>query len=92
MVDDSGGFVFGMAGRQRPFAASWDFDYAYDKGNRKKVNVFTKELNIQVNGFWTLELAVPSSNKESKMKLEVVGHEGKKDVGVTYSRVLPATK
>jgi len=94
LVEDSGGFVFGIAGRQRPFAASWNFVYAYGKDSREKITASTKEFNIQVNGFWTLDLAAPSSNKDSKVKLEVVGPEGRmrKDIGITYARVLPAAK
>jgi hypothetical protein len=94
MVEDSGGFAFGLAGHQRPFAASWDFEYAYDKNNREKITAYTKWLNIQVNGFWTLDLAAPLTNKDSKMKLEVIGYEGRigKDVGITYTRMLPAAR
>jgi hypothetical protein len=90
MVDDSGGFAFGLAGRPELVAASRGFVYAYDADNREKVKAYTKELSGQINGFWTLQLATPSSSKESKVKLEVVGPEGKKGVGLIYPRVLPA--
>ncbi len=94
MVHASGGFLFGIPGRNGPFAATWGFDYTYDKDSRDKVSMYTKELNIQVGGFWTLELAAPSSKKEEKLKLEVVDHEGRtrKDVWVTSPRALPAAK
>jgi von Willebrand factor type A domain len=91
MVDDSGGSVFGVGGRHRPGGTSWQVDFVDDKDTQEKVRAGTRGLNILVRAFWTLELAAPSSNKESKMKLEIVDHEGKmrKDVGVTYPRLLP---
>ena len=94
MVDDSGGFVFSVAGFEIRHLASWNVDYIYDNDNREKVKLYTKELNIQVSGFWTLENAVPASNEESRMNVEIVGHEGRirKDVRVTYSRMLSAAK
>jgi hypothetical protein len=94
MVADSGGLAFGVSGRQRVGGASWEFEYGYDEHDREKVKLYTQELKIQVSGFWTLELVVPSSNKESKVKLEVVDRGGKtrKDVAFTYPRVLPAAK
>lgn len=93
MVEDSGGFVFGVLGRPLPQGPSWDVDYIYDKEIREKIKDDTSELNIQVNGFWTLELAAPPSDKESKMKLEIAGRDRRirKDVAVTYPRVVPAT-
>ena len=91
MVDDSGGSAFGVAGRQRPGGTSWQVDFFDDKDTREKVRACAQGLNILVRAFWTLELEAPSSNKASKMKLEIVDHEGKmrKDVGVTYPRLLP---
>jgi hypothetical protein len=93
MVNYSGGSVFSIAGR-RLNRASADYEYTYDEENRKTLNLYTKELNVQVNGFWTLDLTEPSSNKGSRMNVEVVDHKGKtrKDVRVTYSRMLSAAK
>jgi von Willebrand factor type A domain len=93
MVDDSGGSVFSIAGR-RLNRASADYEYTYDEENRMKLNFYTKEFNVQVNGFWTLDIAEPSSSKESRMSVEIVDHKGKtrKDVRVTYSRMLSAAK
>lgn len=93
MVDDSGGSVFSIPGR-RLYRASKDLDYTYDKENRAKLELYTKELNDQVNGFWTLELAELSLNKDSRINVEIVDHKGKtrKDVGVTYPRLLSAAK
>jgi hypothetical protein len=86
MVNESGGFVFGVSHHELPWAS--DSIYSDD---HEKVRLLTHLLDIQINGFWTLDLAVSSTNKPSKMKLEVVGDEGKirKDVTVTYSRVPP---
>jgi hypothetical protein len=73
--------------------SSWLYDRVYND-NPEKIRFFTQRLNIQVNGFWTLELPASPSNKASKVKLMVVGEEGKirKDVGVNYCRVLPALR
>lgn len=91
IVEDSGGSVFTIPGLRRQHRR--DFEYTYDKENRAKLKVYTKELNDQVNRFWTLELAEPSTNKESRITVEVVDHEGRrKDVGVTYPRMLSAPK
>jgi hypothetical protein len=94
MVYDSGGFAFGVSGRSVGMGPAWAADYLYDDYHPEKAKLFTQQLDIQVNGFWTLELATPPSNKASKMMLDVVDDDGKirKDVGVTYRRVLPALK
>jgi hypothetical protein len=85
LVEDSGGLWFGVSAQ--PFSTFLDAYYAYDKDAREKVRMCTNELSVQVNGFWTLHLPVPSSNKDTKMKLEVIGHKGR--IGVTYPRLLP---
>jgi hypothetical protein len=93
MVADTGGFVIPVSPPAVGGESSWLYGGVY-KDNPEKIRFFTQRLNIQVNGFWTLELAAPPSNKASKVKLTVVGEEGKirKDVGVNYRRVLPATR
>jgi hypothetical protein len=95
MVQDSGGFAFGLSGHLRVGQAPWESDHTYQDDSRDKIKLYTQQLTIQVNGFWTLEVAAPlSSNGESKIKLEVVSNEGRvrKDVGVTYYRVLPSVR
>ncbi len=95
MVEESGGFAFGIAGQHRPQGASWDFDYVYDKGNQDKVKAYSQELNVQVQGFWTLQLAAQPSSRQSKLALDVVDASGKvknKDLMLTYPRLLPAAK
>ncbi len=91
MVDDSGGFLFGVTGGPGACGRHWELGLIYDKAAREKVKVRTKELIALVNGFWMLELVVPSSNKASKMKLEVVDDDGRvrKEVRATYCQVLP---
>jgi hypothetical protein len=95
MVDDSGGSVFSIAGLRRPHRVpSWDYEYIYNKENRERLSLYAKELNVQVNGFWMLELAEQPPTKESRMKVEVIDHAGRtrKDLRVAYSRILSAAE
>jgi len=92
IVNDTGGYMFGVPGRWR--VPSWPPGYVYDDDdNPAKIKVFTQRLNIQVSGFWTLELGDIPSNAR-RMKLDVVSKEGKigKDIWVTYSRALLAVR
>jgi hypothetical protein len=90
MVDDSGGYAFGVTGHHRPSAPSWVSDFSNDTDMQERVDAFNNELNVQVRGFWTLQTALPASTKDTKVKLEIVGPDGKarKDVGLTYPRLL----
>jgi Mg-chelatase subunit ChlD len=94
MVDDSGGVCFAIAGRHRPDAASWSEDFVYDKDAREKIKSSTHDVNVQISEFWTLQLAAPASDREDKIKLMVLGPNGKirKDVKLTYPRVLLSSK
>jgi len=94
MVADTGGYVSGISPRELGGESSWLYDHVYNDDNPEKIKFFAQRLNTQVNGLWTLELAAPPSNKASKVKLRIVGEEGKimKDVGVNYCRVLPALR
>jgi hypothetical protein len=94
---DTGGFVFGTRGQKFDLGGGYssaDVTYDYNELVKEKIKLYTRELNIQVNGFYTLKLAEPSSRKESKIVLQVVDKPGgvKKDVAFTYCRVLPAAK
>jgi hypothetical protein len=94
MANDSGGFLFAVSGHG-PVEGGFPLDTrVYVDDHPEKVWSLTQLLNLQVNGFWTLEVAAPSSNKASSMKLEVAGDEGKirKDVWVAYCKVLPAAR
>ena len=96
MVQDSGGSASGIVGTHRGAAGTWDFDYAYDKRNREKVKAFSRELTVQLQAFWTLQLgAVPPSSKQSKFALEIVDASGKtknKDLLLSYPHLLPAAR
>jgi len=90
----TGGFVFGVAGHA-PGALSlpsWDFEYEDDEHTRERIRLYTQALNIQVNGFYTLQLETPlQPSKLRKVYLEIVDVRGqpRKDVAFTYSTLLP---
>jgi Mg-chelatase subunit ChlD len=98
MVGDSGGFVFGLPSNRGTasvsFLPSWDFEYDYNERTRDKIKVYTQALNIQVNGFYTLQVGEPLSRKDGKIKVEVVTKAGsvRKDVVFTYQRILLARR
>jgi len=94
LVNDSGGFPFGVAGRESPSLPSWEGRFFYDNDSRHRAIVSARALNLLVNGFWTLQLALPSFlPKKSKLKLEIVEAGGKErdDLEVACPR-LPPTK
>lgn len=92
MIDDSGGFAFGVSSHPR-FETLTEFDYVDDKGNRERIKAYTQQLNVQVHGFWTLDVVAPFSKKQSKLTIQVVDHDGKarRELTVTYPRELPPT-
>jgi hypothetical protein len=100
MAGDSGGFVFGIPTRGAvggfSFLPSWDAEYEYNDRTRDKINVFTQALNMQVSGFYTVQIAVPVQHgKAGKVSLEIIDAAGKtrKDVSYTFQRVIsPAGK
>lgn len=89
MVESSGGFAFGVHGHERPGGSSWKFDYIDDKKNQDTIKSYTHELNILVNGFWTLEFVAPLSSKGCRIQLEIMDTERKrrKDVQFVYPRL-----
>lgn len=91
LVRDSGGFVFGIKGQRSPFADSGKVNYSYDEKNRETIEAYSQELNIQVNGFWILDLMTPPSTKAHKVRLAVSGYRTKQeDLVVTYPHMLLA--
>lgn len=89
----SGGFVFGVSARSSgiDFLPSWDA-YDYNDNTRKIIKLYTRALNIQVNGFYTLRFDLPiQSAKARRVSLDIVDAIGKprKDVAFTYSTMLP---
>ncbi|MCU1269986.1 MAG: VWFA-related Acidobacterial domain protein [Acidobacteriaceae bacterium] len=93
----SGGFIFGARAQRLDMDLAYpntDVTYDYDEAARENIKLSTQELNIQVNGFYILQLAEPSSRKNGKITLEVLDKPGRsrKDVVVSYPRTLPAAK
>lgn len=94
LVQESGGFLFGRRANGNPFGPLEGFNYLYNDENREKVKQWTQWLNIQINEFWTLDLSTSPSEKKRNIKIEIVGGDGtaRKDVGITYPRLLPPQK
>lgn len=90
---ESGGFVFGVTGRNSlPAASHSDFSYEYGDKTLKQIELYTRALNTQVNGFYTLQLVSPvSAKKWNKISLEVLDDTGKvnKRVAWTYEQGFP---
>lgn len=91
----TGGFVFGVKSDQIALAGEpWEFAYDYDERTRSRVRLYTQALNIQVNGFFTLQFdASPTERKSNKVSVEVIDNSGKvrKDLAWTYPEAFPAT-
>jgi hypothetical protein len=96
LTHETGGFVFGVTGRAAgsSFLPSWDVEYDDNADARERIRLYTKALNIQVNGFYTLLLETSNRpGKQRKISLEIVDGAGKvsKDVAWTYQRLLPVS-
>lgn len=92
LARDTGGFVFGVSGRRSSPWTPFGFDYDYNENAQEGIKLQTRALNIQVNGFYTLQLDThPSARKSSKVSLEIVDGNGKvrKNLEWTYRRALP---
>lgn len=92
MARATGGFVFGVPGYSPLMnGESWGF-YDYDEHTRDKIAVYTRALNLQINGFYMLRFESPvAAGKPRKVSLDIVDSTGKamKDVAYTYSTLLP---
>lgn len=88
MIQDSGGQAFVVPGTRIP-GVPWDAQYTYDSAKRENIKAYTTALNIQINGFWALDLE-PMSLGPGKVKLTVTDDRRKelKNVVVTYPRRL----
>ncbi len=90
----TGGFVFSLSGN----AAAMGFESFYDYSDRTRqtLKVYTRALNSQVNGFYTLRFESPvAAEKVRKVSVEIVDSKAKprKDVVSTYSTIpLPQSK
>lgn len=86
LANDSGGLVFGDIGQLRsPYAD----DY------REAIRAYTRELSLNVNEFWILQLEAPASSKPTKFKLEVADYSTEKSMSafqLTYPRLLPPAR
>jgi hypothetical protein len=91
LIEASGGFAAGIYGHHRSVTPSWEVDYSYNQDARGKIDLYTKEVNLQISGFWTLDLAVATQDRGSKVKLKILNRDGKtrKDIFLTYPRLLP---
>ena len=92
LARETGGFVFGVTGKRGLHV--FEFNYDDSQSTRDRIKLYTRALNIQVNGFYTLKCDTPSPEKKlNKISLEVVDGTGKvnKDVAWTYQRVLTAS-
>lgn len=96
MAGESGGFVFGISGHA-PLGSvsslpSWDADYDYNDRTREKIRLYTSALDIQVHGFYNVQVAAAvQPGKAGRVSLEIVDVAGKprKDVGYTFQKLLP---
>jgi hypothetical protein len=90
----TGGFVFGISARRSgvDFLPSWSFAFDANEHTLEKIKIYTRALNIQVNGFYTLSFDSPVPlGKARKVSLDLVDHSGKprKELAFTYSSILP---
>jgi Mg-chelatase subunit ChlD len=90
LTHETGGFVFGVTGERR--LDSFEFNYDDGTATRDRIKQYTRALNIQVDGFYTVQLDTPSLTKTlNKVSLEIVDGNKKrrKDAAWTYQRILP---
>jgi hypothetical protein len=67
----------------------------YNERTREKIKLSIQAFNIQVNGFYIVQIAAPAClDKTRRVSLEVVDATGKlrKDVSFTYQRSLVEEK
>ena len=93
----TGGFVFGVPSYYSGVQGfeSWETAFPHGERTREKIQLYTRSLNMQVNGFYTLRFDSPlSPGKARKVFMEVVDATVKprKDVAFTYSTLLPQPK
>ncbi|MBI3475162.1 MAG: VWA domain-containing protein [Acidobacteria bacterium] len=95
LAGDSGGFVFGISGKSALTGMSgwpsWDAHYVFNQQTHDKIKIFTQALNIQVNGFYAVQVAAPEQRGKARMvSLVIVDGAGqpRKDVTFSYQRTL----
>jgi hypothetical protein len=95
IIRTTGGYGFGVTsyrglGDLDPMRGSM-FRYEYDRQTRERIELSTKALNVQVNGFYTLELVTPPGHwKTANVSVKVVDGAGqpRKGVVLAYPREL----
>jgi von Willebrand factor type A domain len=95
LARETGGFVFGVIGTTGTRGLQWS-DFSYDDGpnTRERIRLYTRALNLQVNGFYTLRVDAPApTRKASKISVDVTDATGKvtKNVALTYQQRIPAS-
>jgi Mg-chelatase subunit ChlD len=90
LAGNTGGFVFGTPAIsvRGSVYGSLNFLYDYNSRTRERIKLYTQMLNIQLNGFYTLQVAEPS-HKRARVSLDIVDNEGRgrRDVAFTFPRV-----
>ena len=91
LAGNTGGFVFGTPATsvRGSVYGGLNFLYDYNDRTRERIKLYTQVLNVQLNGFYTLQIAEPSSHKRTRINLDIVDNEGKgrKDIAFTFPRV-----
>lgn len=84
---DSGGFVFSLSTSNEVLNLSMmnRLHYKYDDSVKERIRSYTQGLNMQVNGFYVLEIATPIESTHKKIKLEIVDDAGRKRTDVAFS-------
>ena len=84
---DSGGFVFALSTSNEVlnFSMMNGLHYRYDDSVRERIRSYTQGLNMQVNGFYVVEIATPIKSTHGKIKLEIVDDAGRKRKDVVFS-------
>lgn len=91
-VEESGGSAFGICERQIEFGPVSNFAYVYDAITKQKIKLYTQQLNFQVHGFWSVNIASNLSSEQHSVKFSIVDRSGKarKNLQLVYPHALAA--
>lgn len=89
IATETGGFVFGAVSETESF---WYSSFEMNNHVRERIRAETALLNVQIGGFYSLELGTLSNSHRSRVAVNVVDNGGKRRKGlvVNYLRILPA--